>query len=125
MLVKYRQFTREEIEYTLYDLQRIIMELDPIKGVGVDWTDVYVSWKMDTDGNRIVSIGFGFGETIDVPVEHTQQLCTMEHFRKAFGNDKTPKKEIFMKLSHYDVHRTLKYPLIAYYQKKIAELNRF
>jgi hypothetical protein len=125
MLVRYRQFTHEEIEYSLYDLQRIIMELDPIKGVSVDWTNVYVSWKMDTDGNRIVSIGFGFGESMDIPVECTQLLNNMEHFRKAFGNDKTPEKEIYMKLAHYDVHRTLKYPLIAYYQKKIAELNRF
>lgn len=125
MIVKYRRFTPHELEYTLYDLQRIYTELGGAEQTETDWWDMEVTWKMDIDGKRVVSIGSGFGNMIDIPVEYTQLLCTMEHFRKAFGNDKTPEKEILQKLSHYDVHRTLKYPLVAHYQKKIAELNRF
>ncbi|MNM24733.1 hypothetical protein D3C81_351700 [compost metagenome] len=121
----HRYLTLAEIGYTEEQIELIFAQLGKDKPTA--WYDTTIIWSMDTDGKRYVFVQVGDPE-IALTIEHTTLMKTMEDFRKAFRDDEgeeLPTNNIIDKLALFDVQRSLKWPLMAYYQSKIADLARF
>jgi len=120
----HRKFDLNNIDFSAEEVETIVKHVLDLDYRPAGWYDYSFIWSTDHTGNRHVFLQLGDHE-LAFQVEHTTLLSTMKDFRKAFGGDGIKDEQVIDKLARYDFHRALKYPLVAYYQKKIAELSRF
>jgi hypothetical protein len=116
------------LEQTGYTKEQLSIVFEQLKGYPPPpFGMVTIFWVLSGFGNRFINIWIG-DEQLELPVTHTTLLQTTTDFQNAFrevvGED-PPLNEVLVKLAIYDVKRTLKWPLVAYYQSKISELANF
>lgn len=119
-----RMFEPDQIEYSIEDIKLIVGST--VRHINVHDLPVYSAmWFIEPDLTRTVVLRIDHLIMIEFKVSPAADFCTMAHFRNGFGGEGVKDKVVLDQLARYDLHRMLKYPIIAHYQAKIAELNKY